>query len=221
MYHEFTYPTVYAASIRAAWQIDDVIHPGAALDFTRPFMPEALARAEGLSFLDDRERLILNHVRGHEYLSIFGLVEEFILPFVLDHARTQLDGDDERVRALLNFAGEEAKHIHLFKLFHQRFTDDFGTRCDVIGPPQAVAATATSARPALWEVSDHDTTIYLFGTIHLLPPNYSWESPAIHKAVDTSNIMPTVAALIGVPVDTAAIDGHCLQGIAGIACPAK
>jgi hypothetical protein len=41
------------------------------------------------------------------------------------------------------------------------------------------------------------------------------------EAVDTSNIMPTVAAQIGVPVDTAAIDGHCLQGIAGIACPAK
>ena len=25
------------------------------------------------------------------------------------------------------------------------------------------------AHPALWEVKDADTTIYLFGTIHLLP----------------------------------------------------
>jgi arylsulfatase A-like enzyme len=45
-------------------------------------------------------------------------------------------------------------------------------------------------------------------------------APADHdEAVDTSNIMPTVAALIGVPVDPAAIDGHCLAGISGIVCP--
>src|SRR5690606_38236453 len=87
-----------------------------------------------------RERCILNQIRGHEYLAIFGLVEEFILPFVLDHARPQLSGDDARVRALLNFAGEEAKHIELFKRFHKRFTDSFGTECALIGPPEAVAA---------------------------------------------------------------------------------
>ena len=59
---------------------------------------------------------------------------------MLDHARPQLNGDDHRVRALLNFAGEEAKHIHLFRLFHRRFTEDFGTDCPMIGPPEAVAA---------------------------------------------------------------------------------
>ena len=74
-------------------------------------------------------------------------MEEFILPFVLDHARPQLNGDDERVRALLNFAGEEAKHIHLFKLFHKRFTDAFGTACDVIGPPEAIAGEVLGHDP--------------------------------------------------------------------------
>ena len=64
-----------------------------------------------------------------------------------------------------------------------------GLATATVAAPQAVAATAPSARPALWEVSDQDTTIYLFGTIHLLPPDYSWESPAIHKAVDTSNML--------------------------------
>jgi predicted AlkP superfamily pyrophosphatase or phosphodiesterase len=39
-------------------------------------------------------------------------------------------------------------------------------------------------------------------------------------AVDTANIMPTVAAMIGVPVDTQSIDGRCLTGIGGISCPA-
>jgi hypothetical protein len=39
------------------------------------------------------------------------------------------------------------------------------------------------------------------------------------EAVDTSNIMPTIAAMIGIPVDRARIDGRCLAGIAGIVCP--
>jgi hypothetical protein len=140
MFHDYNFTSVLTASARAAWQIDDVLPEGAALDFTRPFMPETLARTGALAALSADERRVLNQIRGHEYLVIFGLVEEFILPFVLDHARPQLSGDDARVRALLNFAGEEAKHIELFKRFHARFVDGFGSACGVIGPPEAVAA---------------------------------------------------------------------------------
>ena len=28
--------------------------------------------------------------------------------------------------------------------------------------------------PALWKVSDEDTTIYLFGTVHVLPSDLVW-----------------------------------------------
>ena len=80
----------------------------------------------------------MNQIRGHEYLAMFGLVEEFILPYVVDHARSQLSGDDYRVRALLQFAGEEAKHIHLFKRFRQEFEAGFGSKCDFIGPAEDV-----------------------------------------------------------------------------------
>jgi uncharacterized protein len=55
-------------------------------------------------------------------------------------------------------------------------------------PHPAVAPTAL-AHPALWEVSDHDTTIYLFGTIHLLPDNYQWRTPVIDKAIANSNTL--------------------------------
>jgi hypothetical protein len=99
-------------------------------------MPESLARVEPLNFLNSEEKRVLNQIRGNAYLTIFGLVEEFILPFVLDHARPQLQGDDYRVRALLKFAGEEAKHIQLFKRFRQEFEEGFGTECPVIGPPR-------------------------------------------------------------------------------------
>jgi hypothetical protein len=139
MFHDFTYPAVLAASRRAAWEIDDVLPKGAKLDFSRPFLPDGLTRIGELSGFSDAERLTLNHVRGHEYLAMFGLVEEFILPFVLDHARGELNSDDEQTRALLQFAGEEAKHIHLFKRFHATFVAGFGSSCAVIGPPEAIA----------------------------------------------------------------------------------
>src|SRR5438132_14417867 len=42
------------------------------------------------------------------------------------------------------------------------------------------------ARPALWEVTDPGTTIYLFGTIHLLPNNYQWRSAKLDKAIEGS-----------------------------------
>jgi len=50
----------------------------------------------------------------------------------------------------------------------------------------ATVAPTTAAHPALWEVTDSDTTIYLFGTIHLLPDNYNWRTPTIDKAISSS-----------------------------------
>lgn len=147
MFHDFNFKDILAASARAAWQIEDVLPDGATLDFTRPFMPDSLAYTYCAVGLDARERLVLNQIRGHEYLTIFGLVEECILPFVLDHARPHLRGDDDRVRALLSFAGEEAKHIQLFRRFHRLFTDSFGTPCAVIGPPEAIAAEILGRDP--------------------------------------------------------------------------
>lgn len=48
----------------------------------------------------------------------------------------------------------------------------------------AVPASAkTAPSPALWAVSDADTTVYLFGTIHLLPENYAWRTPRFDQAV--------------------------------------
>jgi len=148
VFHDFRYPAILAASNRAAWQIDDVIGPGAALDFSRPFLPEAFARTAELDMLSGEERLTLNHIRAHDYLCLFGVVEEFILPFLMDHIRADLPSDDDvRVRALLQFAAEEAKHIQLFKRFHTAFTAGFGHRCDVIGPPEAVARQVLSHEP--------------------------------------------------------------------------
>ncbi len=147
MNHDYTYEAIFAASEKVKWRVEDIIGGDKRLDFTKPFLPEALAKVAPLSFLTAHEKLVVNQLRGHSYLYVFGLVEEFILPFVLDHARPHLDQGDCRTRAYLKFAGEEAKHIHLFKYFRKYFEDGFGVTCEVIGPPREIARGVLSHHP--------------------------------------------------------------------------
>jgi hypothetical protein len=147
MYHDFNYEATLASSLRAQWQLDDVLGASQDLDFGRKFMPESLARTADVPGLNAFEQRLLNQISAHQYLSIFGVVEEFILPFLLDHARPHLLDDDWRVRAILNFASEEAKHIHLFKRFHAAFVRGFPVECQVIGPSEAIGAKILSHDP--------------------------------------------------------------------------
>ena len=147
MYHDFNYQQTLAASLRGAWALDDVLREDQQLDFTRNFLPESLARTGQLATLSPEEQRLLNQISAHQYLCIFGLVEEFILPFLLDHARPELSGDDWRVRAILNFASEEAKHIQLFKRFHTAFVRGFPVEPNMIGPSEAIGAEVLSHEP--------------------------------------------------------------------------
>ena len=148
MKNNYSYQGALEASERIGWRVEDIIGGEKRLDFTKPFMPESLAQVKQLSFLTPAEQRTLNQIRGYEYLAMFGLVEEFILPYVIDHARLQVSGDDDyRVRALLQFAGEEAKHIHLFKRFREEFEAGFGIKCDFIGPAEDVKRFVLSHSP--------------------------------------------------------------------------
>jgi hypothetical protein len=51
------------------------------------------------------------------------------------------------MRALLEFAAEEAKHIHLFRRFRDEFEQGFGTACQEIGPPDAIAKAVLGHQP--------------------------------------------------------------------------
>jgi hypothetical protein len=147
MKNNYSYQGALEASERIGWRVEDIIGGDKRLDFSKPFMPESLAQVSKLSFLSPEQQRTLNQIRGHEYLAMFGLVEEFILPYVVDHARPQLSGDDYRVRALLQFAGEEAKHIHLFKSFRREFEAGFGSKCEFIGPAEDVRKFVLSHGP--------------------------------------------------------------------------
>ena len=45
--------------------------------------------------------------------------------------------------------------------------------------------------PALWKVADEDTTIYLFGTIHLLAPGTKWYDAEIAGALNSADTVVT------------------------------
>jgi hypothetical protein len=129
------------------WQIEDIIGGDKRLDFTKRFMPEVLARVNEITCLNDAEKLILNQIRGNSYLHLFGLVEEFIVPCVIDHVKTTGLEDITATQALLHFAEEESKHIRLFRRFAEEFEIGFGTRCDGIGPVQDITNAVLQHRP--------------------------------------------------------------------------
>jgi len=143
----YSYQETLQVSEKSNWRVEDLIGGDKRLDFSRPFLPESLARLDALDFLTTEEKVLLNQIRGYGYLYTFGLVEEFILPFVLDHVRTQLNVDDYRTRALLRFAGEEAKHIQLFRAFEAEFKQGFVTDCETIGPAEEIGRAVLSHHP--------------------------------------------------------------------------
>ena len=100
MYHDFNYEATLASSLRAQWQLDDVLREPTRSSISRATScPRAWPARPRSTALNPFEQRILNQISAHQYLSIFGIVEEFILPFLLDHARPHLLDDDWRVRA--------------------------------------------------------------------------------------------------------------------------
>jgi len=198
VYHQYTYQETLSASEKILWRIEDIIGGKKKLDFSKAFMPESLARASELDYLTPDQQLKLNQIRGNAYLNIFGLVEEFILPFVMDHTRPRLQDDDYRVRAFLQFASEEAKHIHLFRRFREEFEEGFGTSCQVIGPPSEVAKAVLAHHPIAVSLTilhiEWMTQRHYIGSIkddHGIDPQFKsllkhhWMEEAQHAKLDT------------------------------------
>lgn len=80
-------------------------------------------------------------------------------------------------------------------------------RADPLAP--VVLPPVTDADPALWKISDADTTIYVFGTIHVLKPGLGWFDEAVKAAFDASDelvleiIEPEPAAMMDLVLATA------------------
>ena len=137
---------------------------------------------------------------------------------------------DDRARALIQFASEEAKHIQLFKRFREEFDAGFGHHCEVIGPPEAVAAKILSYSPLAvalltlhieWFVQAH----YLESVKddQTLDPQFKsllkhhWMEEAQHTKLDTLMVEELAAA--AEPEDIArAVDEYLETSAPGVFC---
>ncbi|MBP6014487.1 MAG: hypothetical protein KBA31_19820 [Alphaproteobacteria bacterium] len=231
MTYQYSFKDVLSRSERITWRVEDLIGGDKTLDFSKPFMPEGLARVEPLMFLSVPEKRLLNQIRGHTYLTMFGIIEEFIVPFVLDHARPFINGEDYRARAFLEFISEEAKHIHLFRRFQEEFKKGFPIGCKVIGPASEISKHVLSHHPlsvALtilmieWTTQRHfRESVHDDGT---LDPQFKsllkhhWMEEMQHAQLDTLMVEAIAANLAPAEIESAidgvlAIGGFLDQGL--------
>jgi uncharacterized protein YbaP (TraB family) len=62
--------------------------------------------------------------------------------------------------------------------------------------PAGVLAQSAASSPALWRIRDGASTVYIFGSLHILPQSFQWRAPEIDSAIGASDIF-----VFEVPVD--------------------
>lgn len=75
----------------------------------------------------------------------------------------------------------------------------------VLPPPAPEPLAETAAHPALYSVRDSDTTVYIFGTFHVLDPSIRWFEGPIEQAFDRADalVVETLPPSLGAPVKSA------------------
>ncbi|MEO1472529.1 MAG: TraB/GumN family protein [Pseudomonadota bacterium] len=61
----------------------------------------------------------------------------------------------------------------------------------------AVWIAPASAQPALWSISDEDTVVHLFGTVHTLPSDLDWRTDSIDAAFDAADTFCVETDIVG------------------------
>jgi uncharacterized protein YbaP (TraB family) len=72
--------------------------------------------------------------------------------------------------------------------------------CLMLAPQGFAQELAKPAHPALWRVRHGAATVYLFGSLHVLPTGYVWTTPEVEAAKAASEVF-----VFEVPVDEAAL----------------
>lgn len=58
---------------------------------------------------------------------------------------------------------------------------------EALDPVPVLPVSTRDVDPALWVLKDEDTTIYLFGTVHILKPGLGWFDEVVKEAFDKSD----------------------------------
>jgi uncharacterized protein len=70
---------------------------------------------------------------------------------------------------------------------------------DALAPVAVEKQAIVDVDPALWVIKDEDTTVYLFGTVHVLKPGLGWFDDGVKAAFDKSDQL--VLELVELPMD--------------------
>ena len=135
----YSYGACLERAYQVNWKIKDVLGT-VAFDPRRPWLPAALSGAGGIFCLDADEKRKLTHVEMGAYAHLFGFVEAFIAPEMLALARDMEFSDEMAFAALTNFASEEVKHMHLFRIIRRQVDELLGFQLELLGGQQEAAA---------------------------------------------------------------------------------
>src|SRR4051794_34024748 len=87
------YAKAIEVSKRVRWDIERDVIRGRRLDAGAKFLPDGLSKVASVGFLTEGERRFVSQIQGRTYANMFGLVERFIAPKVLDVGRGHALGD--------------------------------------------------------------------------------------------------------------------------------
>lgn len=142
----YSYVDCLERSYKVNWKIKDVLGT-VDFDLARRWLPAQLSGAYGIFSLNSDEKRKLTHVEMGAYAHIFGFVEAFIAPEMLNLARDAGRENREAFDALTNFASEEVKHMHLFREVRRRVDEKLGFSLELLEGQDEVAQAILNKHP--------------------------------------------------------------------------
>ena len=127
-------------SKRIRWEIDRDVIRGRSFDFGKKFLPDGLTKIAGLDFLGRDEKRLVSQIQGRTYANMFGLVERFIGPKIVEISREHWLGDQTAFEALVRFTDEELKHQQLFRRVERMTADGMAAGYTFMPKPNDVAS---------------------------------------------------------------------------------
>src|SRR6476620_4886022 len=109
------YAKCIEVSKRIRWDIDQDVIRGRRFNRVDKFLPDGLSLLDRISFLKNKDRLLLSQIQGRTYANMFGLVERFIGAKMLEVSRDYWLGNQVALEAVVRFTEEELKHQELFR----------------------------------------------------------------------------------------------------------
>jgi hypothetical protein len=151
-------------SKRVRWEIERDVIRGRQLDFGMKFLPDGLAKLDGLDFVTPAERRFLSQIQGRTYANMFGLVERFIGAKILEVSRDHWLGDQVALEALVRMTDEELKHQELFRQLDQMAAVGMPAGYSFMPQPNDVASVVLGK--STWAVLGLTLDIELFTQAH-------------------------------------------------------